>query len=126
MSKRAHIGLKTKLASALCQMLMPDENGNLVPVIRYEDSKLMTEDQVLSVFGWDHYPIRKADGGPDVHWNLTPRPILGHRRKTAQKDIPEMAKADRIKGRAAGMRKPRTIRAWRRFNGEIVNAPRER
>lgn len=104
-SRRSHITLKTKLASALCHMLRPDETGKLVPVIPHEDAKLMTEDQVLSIFGWDHYPIRKADNGPDAHWNLTPRPILEHRRKTAKIDIPQMAKADRIIDRRNGTSK---------------------
>lgn len=107
MTRRSHINLKTKLAAALCNMLRPDETGKLVPIIPHEHAKMMTEDQVLSVFGWDHYPIRKADNGPDAHWNLTPRPILEHRRKSATVDVPQMAKADRIIERLNGQRKPK-------------------
>jgi hypothetical protein len=43
-SKRKHIPLKTKLAAALCQMLRPNAEGNLEPVIDHESSKAMTED----------------------------------------------------------------------------------
>ena len=96
MSHRAHISLKTKLASTLCQMLRDDGAGNLVPVIPYADAKMMTEDQVLSLFHFDHDPIAKHVGGPDAHWNLKPRPIPEHRQKTASIDVPQAARAARL------------------------------
>lgn len=126
MSRRAHITLKTKLAAALCQMLRPNAEGVLVPVIPYEDAKLMSEEQVLSLFHFDHYPIRKENGGPDSHWNLTPRPIPEHREKTGNIDVPQIAKSKRIRARHAGVQKPRTITRWRRFSGEPVVASRDR
>lgn len=46
--------------------------------------------------------------------------------KTYKQDIPTIAKVKRIRDREAGIRKPRTIRAWKRFGGSIVYAPRER
>ena len=49
-----------------------------------------------------------------------------HGKKTAQVDIPAIAKSNRIRKRQAGLKKPRTIRAWRKFNGERVFASRER
>ena len=101
MSKRPHISLKIKLAAALCTIVRPDETGRLVRVISHADAKKMTADQVLSVFTWDHYPIRFSDGGPCTHWNLEPRPILEHRHKTAKKDAPEMKKARKIAKRQA-------------------------
>lgn len=97
MTARGHISLKEKLASALCQMLCDDGAGNLVPVIPYEHAKQMTADQVLSLWHWDHYPIRKTDGGPDRHFNIVPRLILGHRVKTSTIDVPQTRKADRIR-----------------------------
>lgn len=126
MSARAHIPLKEKLAAALSQMLRDDGNGKLVPIIPYDDAKQMTADQILSLFAWDHYPIRKVDGGADRHFNLVPRLIGEHRTKTATVDVPQMRKADRIRKRELGTKKPRTIRAWRRFNGDPVYANRER
>jgi hypothetical protein len=96
MSARTHISLKTKLAAALLQMLRDDGTGKLIPVIAYDDAKLMTADQILSLYEWDHHPIRHADGGPSEPWNLVPRPIVEHRRKTATQDAPEMAKGRKI------------------------------
>ena len=49
-----------------------------------------------------------------------------HTDKTGKRDIPTIAKTKRIHDRENGIRKPRTIRRWRRFSGELVIAPRER
>lgn len=96
MSRRPHIPLKTRLAAALCHMLRDDGTGTLVPVISYADAKQMSEDQILSVFQFDHYPVAKHLGGSDEHHNLVPRPIIEHRQKTARTDTPQAAKAVRI------------------------------
>lgn len=93
---RKPITLKTKLAAALCNMLRPNDAGELVPVIDYQSAKKMTEDQVLSVFHFDHYPVAVNQGGKDVHHNLVPRPIIEHRAKTAKVDIPAAAKSARL------------------------------
>ena len=93
---RKSIPLKTKLAAALCNMLRPNETGEFVPVIDYHSAKNMTEDQVLSVFHFDHYPKTKRQGGEDKHYNLVPRPILEHRAKSANIDAPAAAKSDRL------------------------------
>ena len=45
-----------------------------------------------------------------------------HSTKTSEKDLPAIAKTKRIRRRAAGIRKRRTMRAWRRFDGSIVHA----
>lgn len=93
MSRREHISLKTKLAAALCVILD----------IPHEHQKLMTEDQVLSLAQWDHYPIRRIDGlalgmsteEVDRFSNIGARPIMAHREKTAKVDLPQMAKSQR-------------------------------
>jgi len=41
-------------------------------------------------------------------------------------DVKLKAKVARIRKRELGIKKPRTIRAWRRFDGSPVFAPRER
>lgn len=41
-------------------------------------------------------------------------------------DVKLKAKVARIRKRHVGIKKPRTIRSWRKFNGEIVHASRER
>ncbi len=46
--------------------------------------------------------------------------------KTASYDIPTVAKSNRVRDRARGIYKPRTIRAWRSFGGIAVFANRER
>lgn len=48
------------------------------------------------------------------------------KRKTADYDLPTIAKSNRTQDRARGIYKPRTITAWRSFNGEIRFADRER
>ena len=92
---RAHIPFKTKLASALRTMLV-EEDGKLVPFIDYETAKQMTEEQVISLFNFDHDPTPVAFGGSDEHHNLVPRPILEHRTKTAQHDKPRISKSVRL------------------------------
>lgn len=86
MTSRTHIGLEKKLAAALLQL------GH----VPYEDAKLMTAAQINSLYHFDHYPIRHDDNGPSEPWNLVPRLIDAHRKKTAKVDRPQMAKADRV------------------------------
>lgn len=95
MSRRTHIPLKTKLASALLTMVRPDESGNMVPVIPREEAKRMSPEAVLSRFHFDHVE-RKALGGTDDFWNLQPLPVDEHRTKTAKIDVPAIAKVKRL------------------------------
>lgn len=39
-------------------------------------AQTLSEDEIIALVEFDHYPCRKADGGPDAHWNL--RPLLRH------------------------------------------------
>lgn len=88
--------LAVKLAAALLQMKRPDADGVLQPVIPYEHAKLMTAAQIISLFRFDHYPIRHENDGPDEPWNITPRPIIEDRLKTARVDLPASHKSRRI------------------------------
>lgn len=47
-------------------------------------------------------------------------------KQTYETDIPLIAKATRIRKRAAGIRKPRTMTRWRKMSGQPVFASRER
>lgn len=93
MSSRDHIGIKTKLAAAICEML----------AIPHEHAQIMTADQVLSLVNWDHFPIRRDDGlklgmsvaEVDHHSNIVPKTIMAHREKTAGIDQPQIAKTKR-------------------------------
>ena len=49
-----------------------------------------------------------------------------HDAKTRKHDVPAIAKSKRIQRRRAGIKKERTIRAWRKFDGTPVYAGRQR
>lgn len=89
--KRKHISLKTKLAAALCQM-RHEVDGKWELILTHAEAAALGEDQVLSLFAWDHDPIPHAEGGLDVHWNLEPKLIAQHRTKTRTIDVPGIAK----------------------------------
>ena len=88
-------------AAVLLTIVRPDDDGILRRVISLADAQKMTADQIISLFQFDHWPIRFSDGGPSEPWNLEPRPIIEHRRKTAKRDAPEMKKYRRISARLA-------------------------
>ncbi len=116
---RAYIPLKTKLAAALRTMLV-EEDGKLVPFVDYETAKQMTEDQVLSLFDFDHDPTPVAFGGTDEHHNLVPKPILAHRIKTAKFDVPRIRKAGRLSERQQEFRRRMLAKA-----GQADDTPRK-
>jgi 5-methylcytosine-specific restriction enzyme A len=75
---------------------------------------------------WEaEHVIPLAQGGEDGGTNLRPAHVKCHARKTAQ-DAADTARAKRREARHLGIRKPRTIQKWRRFNGDPVHAPRDR
>ncbi len=75
---------------------------------------------------WDiDHIVALINGGAHRESNLAPALRSEHRKKTAA-DVKQKAKNDRVRKRHLGIKKPRTIRAWRKFNGEVVHAPRER
>lgn len=82
--KRGHISYKTKLAAALRELAQ-------IPVAHAEQ---MTEDQVISLFVFDH-GIYHVHNGSDEHFNLTPLLIQANREKTG-KDVTQIRKTDRI------------------------------
>jgi hypothetical protein len=80
-------------------------DGKLVPIFTFEEAQALSADQIISLFQFDHYPIRHDDGGPAEPWNLLPRLIREHRIKTAKIDVPQMRKADRISAEHADFRR---------------------
>lgn len=81
---RGYIPLKVQLAAALCQ----------IADIPYEHAKVLTPDQILSLFHLDHgiYHAWEASPGEyDKHWNMRFRFIKEHREKT-KKDVGIIAK----------------------------------
>lgn len=73
----------------------------------------------------DHAKADGLGGAPTLE-NAVALCKTCHAGKTHGHDRPIMAKADRQRKKHFLGRKPRTIRSWRRFNGEIVHAGRER
>ena len=65
-------------------------------------------------------------GGKHAESNLQPLCTSPcHSSKTAL-DVKLKAKVARVRKIHLGIKKPRSIRAWRKFNGDIVHAARER
>ena len=64
-------------------------------------------------------------GGEHRESNLAPALVAPHKIKT-KADRRAKAKNDRVRARHIGIKKPRTITRWRRFDGSPVIAPRER
>lgn len=100
--KKAHISLREKLASALAHMMV-DVDGKLERAIPHEDAERMTADEVCSLFHFDHN-VYETIGGETKHYNLTPRFIADHRRKTAKIDLPAIRKSDRVESAHAAFR----------------------
>lgn len=72
----------------------------------------------------DHV-IALCNGGEHRESNLAPALGEPHKIKT-KADVREKSKVARLRKRHIGIKKPRTIRAWRKFSGEIVFADRSR
>lgn len=70
-------------------------------LIPYGDAKLMSADQIISLFNDDHYPIPVAEEGSNHPSNLMPRLIAAHREKTAKIDVPQIAKGKRLRAAEA-------------------------
>lgn len=110
--------LSQKLASALCIILE----------IPHEHAKLMHEDQINSLVEWDHYPIRRADGGSNHPSNLRPLLIGAHREKTYKHDAPDMAKERDVR-KARSLHEARmNEKSWREANDWVMSrlSPRSR
>lgn len=84
-----------------------------------------TRKLVPSQWDCDHI-VALANGGRHAESNLQPLcKVPCHSAKTAD-DVAEKSRSYRKRKANAGIRKPRSIRAWRRFNGEPVYASRDR
>lgn len=86
MNARRTPNLTTKLAATLLAL------GD----IPWEDAKLMSAAQIVSLYEFDHWPIRHEAGGPAAAWNLKPRLIMFHRIKS-RKDQSEIAHIRRVR-----------------------------
>src|ERR1019366_5088402 len=109
-----------KMRTEFSQKVKPNAairaNGNCEVCTR----KLLTGD-----FHFDH-EIPDALGGEATLSNCRVLCRPCHKKKTTQADIPRIAKAHRNYRPSHGIKKARTITAWRKFDGTIVRAARER
>lgn len=80
MTSRPYIPLTTKLAATLLA-LRDEQSGE--PLIPYSDAKQMTAHQIVSLFAFDHGVLHALEP-IDEPWNLTPRLIIPHRRKSTR------------------------------------------
>lgn len=92
MRKRGYISHETELAAAL--LMYRDQDGN--PWVRHEDAKLMSAEQVISLFE-RHHNVLHAHDGPDEFWNIMWVPFLLHRQRTREIDVPLAAKVKRLR-----------------------------
>ena len=79
----------------------------------------------LGKFHYDHDLADDLGGEPTLD-NCKVLCHVCHKSKTKTHDMPRIAKGRRIRKREMGIKKPRTIRAWRKFNGTGVYASRDR
>jgi 5-methylcytosine-specific restriction protein A len=76
-------------------------------------------------FRYNHR-IPDALGGQPTLENCEVLCLACDSEQTYKTDIPAIAKSKRIRKREAGVRKPRTMTRWRKFDGTVVVADRER
>lgn len=119
--QKAHISLRKKLASAL-RCLKVEVDGKLVDAIEYEKAKTMTDAEVIALFHFDH-GIHEAIDGETAHWNLTPRMVAEHRKKTAEIDIPQIAKTKRIRKSHAEFQRKILAKAGQSVENEFGKIP---
>ena len=73
-----------------------------------------------------NHRIPCGQGGDNSLANCEVLCLACDRVQTYDIDLPAVAKTKRIARRHAGIRKPRRITRWRRFDGTIITAKRER
>ena len=76
-------------------------------------------------FHYDH-DIADGLGGEPELWNCKVLCHACHSEKTRKHDVPLIAKTKRIQDREKGIKRPRRITRWRRMDGSIREAGRER
>lgn len=96
---------------------MHDEHGSICVVCRFP----IPAGQPFI----DEHVIPLEMGGSNEQYNRGPAHVQCAKIKT-QRDQKMIAKAKRRRLKHLGIKKPRTITRWRKFNREIVIAPRER
>ncbi len=94
--------------------------------LAHDGKCFLTGRKIMPADYWqiDHR-IALINGGENRETNLAPVLRDAHRIKT-RADMQEKSKTARMRNKHLGIKKPRTITAWRKMNGEKVYAARER
>jgi 5-methylcytosine-specific restriction protein A len=93
---------------------------------RHNGTCYLTGRKIMPGDKWQlEHPLAIINGGENRESNLAPALVEPHKVKTAE-DVKQKAKNDRVRKRHLGIKKPRTIRSWRKFDGTPVHAERER
>src|SRR4051794_29956722 len=72
-------------------------------------------------FDYDHDKPDAFDGAPDLE-NCRVLCDNCHGEKTFKRDIPAIAKSNRVRNRHLGIKKRSGFRGWRKMNGDLVFA----
>lgn len=113
--RRKHISTATKLAAALLAL------GH----VKYEDAKRMTQDEIISMYQFDHGILHAIDPINDF-WNLTPMLVKDHREKS-RRDTSIVAKVKRLQDApqvVAGKPKPKAKGKHRVAGGRTTGLPK--
>jgi 5-methylcytosine-specific restriction protein A len=82
--------------------------------------------RIMAGEAWEcDHVIALINGGENRECNLAPALKEFHKAKT-KADVAEKSRVSRKRQKHLGIKRPRQIRSWRKFNGEIVRAGRER
>ena len=93
---------------------------------KYEGRCYLSGIKIESGMEWDlEHILALCNGGEHRESNFAPALVAPHKDKT-RADRRLKAKNDRVRKKHLGIKKPRTITRWRKMNGQIVIADRER
>ncbi|MGE0056261.1 MAG: HNH endonuclease [Hyphomicrobium sp.] len=82
--------------------------------------------KIESGMPWElEHILALCNGGQHRESNMAPALVAPHKDKT-RADRRLKAKNDRVRKKHLGLKKQRKIARWRKFNGDIVEAGRER
>src|SRR6187401_1592035 len=80
---------------------------------------------VIGKFAFDHITPSEFSHDNSLE-NIQCLCAACHQTKTSTVDVPAIAKSNRIRSTAAGIRRERRITAWRNFSGTIIRKGRSR